>query len=619
MTKALLVCTAALIAGSFTAPLAGQKPTSAPTWTGEVGPLLARSCMNCHRPSQVAPMSLLTYEEARDWAPLIKIMVEERIMPPWHADPRHGDFGNDRRLSDQEIATIARWVDAGAPRGEGEFTPPEFADGWLFAGVAGPPDYVFEFDVPFQIPATGPDVYADVEVQTTHQEDIWVQAVEVRGNSRVVHHSGVNVIRPDGSRDPTGRLAAYTPGKQWDRFPTGSAKLIPAGSKLVFGMHYNTTGAPETDRHRVGVWLARDTINYTIYSTVAADGALKIPPYEPNYESRAEHIFQQDSEITLMKPHMHWRGKDMLYRVVHENGAVDTLLHVPRYDMNWQISYELAKPFPVKAGSKLEVISHFDNSAQNPWNPDPTVQVVWGQESRDEMMEGWFDYRVRRDEPVIPENRRRQPVRGGRAGGDADPVGIWNLKTSLLADKPTKGVRASLLKVEEESGRLSAQITSIRNTFLDVQEFRVTGDQMFVRFGAYAYDLQIEGDQISGTVTSPAGTQQVEGLRQSSMLFVGETPEPFSSTRVGTIGHRTSFAPPPDEPDPVEWLRSRIRSPSDFALIVRDGVAVTFTNPEAFADQLLGYAGKRVDFTGTWVGDKLRIEGIALEGEGHGH
>ena len=288
--------------------------------------------------------------------------------------------------------------------------------------------------------------------------------------------------------------------------------------------------------------------------------------------------------------------------------------------MNWQISYELAEPFMVPAGSKLEVISHFDNSAQNPWNPDPNVQVVWGQESRDEMMEGWFDYRVRRDEPVVPAERRPASVEVGvSGGGGADAVGIWNLKTSLLADRPTKGVRASLLKVEDRGGQLSAQITSIRNTFLDVQEFQISGDRMFVRFGAYRYDLEVDGDEVSGTVSSPAGTQQVEGVRQASMLFVGETPEPFSSTRVGTIGHRTSFAPPADEPDPVGWLRSRVQAPSDFALIVRDGVAVTFTNPEAFSDQLLNYAGKRVDFTGTWVGDKLRIEGIALEGEGHGH
>jgi mono/diheme cytochrome c family protein len=374
------------------------------TWVGGVGDILAESCMNCHRANTVAPMAFTSYEEAHLWAPLIKAVVVEGVMPPWHADPeKSAKFGNDRRLSKEQVEAVVAWADAGAPRGEGEWLAPDLPQSeWLLEAELGPPDFIWRFDEPFEVPAVGADVYTDVVVRTTHDRDIWVQAAEVRGNANVVHHSSARVIRPDGSPDPSGRLAAYTPGKQYDRFPAGSGKLIPAGSEILFGMHYNAAGRIEYDQHAVAVWLVDEgPVEYQIYSRAAADPALSIPPHEPNYRSEAEYVFERDAEITLMKPHMHWRGKDMLYRVVFPDGTKKDLLFVPQYDMNWQISYELAEPLPVPAGSRLEVVAHFDNSAANPWNPDPTLRVVWGEDSRDEMMEGWFDYRVRLDEPAM--------------------------------------------------------------------------------------------------------------------------------------------------------------------------------------------------------------------------
>ena len=187
-------------------------------------------------------------------------------------------------------------------------------------------------------------------------------------------------------------------------FPEGSGKLIRAGSQLRHGLHYHPSNQVETDRSRVAVWLVDNPISHTIHSSVVADPALQIPPHESNYESRGEFIFDVDAEITLMKPHMHYRGKDMTYRAIYPDGTEEILLHVPKYDMYWQISYELAEPIPVPKGTKLEVIAHFDNSTSNPWNPDPTVQVIWGADSRDEMMEGWFDYRVKLDEPIVPDS-----------------------------------------------------------------------------------------------------------------------------------------------------------------------------------------------------------------------
>jgi hypothetical protein len=386
---------------------ADARAQDAPTWTADVGPLMRDKCMNCHRPGEVAPMSLLTYEEVRPWARSIRTMVEERIMPPWHADPAYGVFGNNRRMTQMQVNTISRWVEAGAPRGEGDFTPPEFPEGWLLGGVLGEPDYVFEMEEPFVVPAAGEDINVSIIVPTTHTEDIWVQAAEVRGNSRVMHHNVVSVILPDGSNEPTGRLASATPGKQWDRFPEGAGKLIPAGSKMSFSLHYHPSSEVEEDVSRVAVWLVRQPITHAVHSSVVADPAIDIPPYEASYESRGEFVFETDAEITLMKPHMHYRGKDMRYDLVYPDGRRETILSVPDFDMNWQISYELAQPLPVPAGTRLEVIAHFDNSERNPWNPDPSVRVIWGPDSRDEMMEGWFDYRVELDEPVVPPSARR--------------------------------------------------------------------------------------------------------------------------------------------------------------------------------------------------------------------
>ena len=352
-------------------------------------------------------MSLLTYENVRPWARSIQRMTADRIMPPWHADPQYGEFGNNRRMTQRQIDMIAEWVAAGAPHGPGTYTPPDFPEGWLLGGVLGEPDYVFEMTEPFSVPAGADDINVNITVPTTHPEDIWVQAAEVRGNSRVMHHNVVSVTLPDGTPEPTGRLASATPGKQWDLFPDGAAKFIPAGSTMNFSLHYHPSNANEDDVSRVAVWLVRKPITHAVYSSVVNDPDLVIPPNEPNYESTGEFLFRQDSEITLMKPHMHYRGKDMRYDLVYPDGRRETILSVPEYDMNWQISYELARPLPVPAGTRLQVVAHFDNSATNPWNPDPSVQVIWGSDSRDEMMEGWFDYRVALPEPVIPPSARR--------------------------------------------------------------------------------------------------------------------------------------------------------------------------------------------------------------------
>ncbi len=408
MRKVLVGTLATLVATVGVATLSraslGQSSAeepSVPTWTRDVGPLLADSCMSCHRPGEVAPMSLLSYEEARPWAKSIRQVVRERIMPPWKADPRYGRFSNDRRLTGEQVRTIEEWVSGGAPRGEGDFTSPAFVEGWALSAELGPPDHIFEMEEPYRIPAGGPDQFPHITAPTNHAEDIWARAVEMRGNPRVVHHGSVSAVQPDGSPLYVGNII---PGLHPHILPQGSAKGIPAGSTLQFDMHYHPSGQEEFDRAEVGIWLAQYPITDVVRDGLVRDRQIEIPPYAPNYESVAEMEFDVDAELLSLEPHMHYRGKDMMYEVIYPDGREEILLSVPNYDFNWQLSYYLTEPVPLAKGTKLRVTAHFDNSENNPRNPNPSLKVVYGQDSRDEMMEGWFRYRVKRDEPIIPSH-----------------------------------------------------------------------------------------------------------------------------------------------------------------------------------------------------------------------
>ncbi len=403
MRKALLVAVVSLllIGGWTTLPASGSMPQEGvPSWTDDIGPLMAANCMSCHRPGQVAPMSLLSYDDVVPWARSIRMVVGERIMPPWHADPQWGHFVNDRRLSEDEIGTMMAWIEAGTPRGDGTFTAPTYVDGdWSLAASEGPPDYVFEMDEEWQMPAAGPDIYQHVYISTTHTEDIWLRGLEARGNSRIVHHIDIMAEHPDESR---ALLGIDLPGKPPDFFPEGNAILFPAGAQLRLTMHYHPNGEPQTNRTRVGVWLARSPVQYQVIGDLVTDQTFEIPPYEPNYEHRAEKVFEEEADLLVLNPHMHYRGTDFMFQLVHPDGREETLLYVPNYNIYWQMVYKLTEPIHLAKGAKLRTIGHFDNSANNPWNPNPSVRVIYGMDSRDEMFEGWLHYRRKLEKPVMP-------------------------------------------------------------------------------------------------------------------------------------------------------------------------------------------------------------------------
>lgn len=371
------------------APLPGS-----PTFTRDVAPILYKNCAECHRPGEIGPMSLLSYDEVRPWAKSIHKAVADRQMPPWHADPGYGPFLDERRLSDREIALITKWAESGAPQGDPKDLPqvPKLSTGeWTL----GEPDYIIEFDS-VTIPAEGPDQFKNLIHQTDFPEDKWVTAVEIEPSNRtVVHHVILWQVGEDGTPTPSGWLGAWAAGATERPFPEGTGRLLEKGSRIMADMHYHPSGKEGTDRTRVGLHFADKEVEKELVNLWVINTEFAIPAGDPNYEAHATHTFNQDSIILALTPHMHYRGKDFVYTLTRPDGKKEELLKVSRYDFNWQTTYQFKEPLEVPKGSRIDCVAHWDNSANNPANPDPNKTVRFGNESYDEMMIGFVDYVVK--------------------------------------------------------------------------------------------------------------------------------------------------------------------------------------------------------------------------------
>jgi peroxiredoxin len=382
------------------------------TWAKQVSRIVQDRCQECHRPGQVGPMPLLRYEDALSWSETIREVVQEKRMPPWHANSKHGTFSNDRSLAKQERDTLLAWIDEGCPKGDQADlpAPKKWSEGWTI----GKPDAVFhlpnEVTVPAKAGARG-IAYRYYQVKTSYEEDRWVQAAEARPGAReVVHHIIVQVWdgsafrkrltggrderSSDDARDGIGArmLVAYAPGDMPLVLKPGQAKKLPKGAVLVFQMHYTPDGIERKDRSSVGLVFAKEPPKHEIRTGVVAQRTLLIPPGANNYTAQSKRTFDRDAELFSFMPHMHLRGKDFTYVAVFPDGRKETLLSVPRYDFNWQSSYRLKTPLRLPAGTRIECTAHFDNSADNPNNPDPNKRVMWGDQTWEEMMIGFVDY-----------------------------------------------------------------------------------------------------------------------------------------------------------------------------------------------------------------------------------
>ncbi len=403
------------------------------TYSNQIARIFQDRCVECHRPGQIGPFALQSYDDAVGWSEMIEEVVRDGRMPPWHPDPKFGHFSNDISLTKKEKELIYQWVAAGAPEGNPKDLPPakEYAGSWMMPG--GPDAVFYMTDEPVDVPAEGTVEYRYYVVDPGFKEDKWVQVAECMPDNRgVVHHMIVFLKPPaaddDGAKSGRGaargqasfgQLCGFAPGTRPIVLPTGMAKLIPAGSKLVFQMHYTPNGSPQKDRSAVGMkFCDADTVKYRVATSNAINAFFEIPPGDPNYKVESTRTYGKEVQMLSVFPHMHLRGKDFHYELIYPDGHKETILNMPRYDFNWQTSYIFNEPLKLPAGTTLHCTAHFDNSADNPANPDPSIPVRWGDQTWEEMMIGWFDIAVPKDwdiGDVLPRTGRR-----GRPNADAD-------------------------------------------------------------------------------------------------------------------------------------------------------------------------------------------------------
>ncbi len=505
----------AVVAVAVPAPgvTAASVAPASPTFNHDVAPIFYSKCVTCHRPGEVAPMSLLTYQDARPWASAIKTRVASREMPPWFADPRFSHkLANNNSLTDAQIDTIVTWVDAGAPQGSGTPPPePAFTVGWHHFKNR-PPDAILEIPSAFDVPAEGALPVFTLWSPNPFTEDKFIEAVELRpGAVGAVHHSDVTArtlpagtalgrgrawkdgplvdfvpVYPDGrsynelaragdlvaGESPTdtaarrtalqheafrtsddNRLLFYVPGGGFQEFSPGAVKRISAGNAIAWGLHYTPTGKPENDRHRLGLWFAQTPHSHEVITKrigeahiiegrefVAGTGGNDfptIPPFAGDWKITAITPFGDDVTVYGLWPHMHLRGKDMTFIATYPDGREDVLLHVPRYDFQWQLQYEFVQPVHLPAGSTIKAIGHYDNSIGNKFNPGPSKAVYWSEQSWDEMFNGWMEISV--DRHVIARNAvytigtpANQRVSLRISGGPPGTVAVRNADASTV-------------------------------------------------------------------------------------------------------------------------------------------------------------------------------------------
>ena len=444
----LLVMSLGCVALASAATTSG---TQSVTFNKDVLPVLQKNCQTCHRPGEAAPMSFLSYQSTRPWAKAIKGAVMTKKMPPWFADAHYGKFSNDRTLSQSEIDTLIAWADSGAKEGDPKDAPKpvSFVEGWRI----GQPDIVLSMPTAFAVPASGTIDYQYVIIPTGFTEDKYVQMAEARPGDRSVVHHIIAFIREPGNpwlkdakpgvafapRDEArkaeieaarsgkkGRLegggfggdmlAGYAPGTVPNTMQPGQAKLIKAGSDIVLQMHYTANGKEATDISKVGLVFSKDKPSVRVLSLAATTANFAIPPNDSNYQVDAKIQLQQDSTLVNLLPHMHFRGKDFEYRVVYPTGERETLLKVPNYSFDWQLTYDLATPKLLPAGTIIECTAHFDNSANNKFNPDPTKEVHFGEQTWEEMMFGFFDVAVPVDTTVMDLMRPKKAPAAAHSG-----------------------------------------------------------------------------------------------------------------------------------------------------------------------------------------------------------
>jgi hypothetical protein len=387
--------------------LAAALAPNTPTFNKDIAPILYQNCVTCHRPGEVAPFSLISYTDAKRWAPMIAQATGAHIMPPWKAEPGFGDFADARVLKASQIATLKEWAAAGAPEGDAKDkpAPPKFNEGWPL----GPPDLVIEMPAAASVPAEGNDIYRCYVIPMDLKEDMAIAAVEIRpGNRKVLHHT---IIYTDTSSSHDGRKrataetggASYTcyggpgipqagmmggwaPGATVKRLPEGYARVVPKGADLVVQNHYHPDGKAETDKTTIGIYYQKGPIKEQFFSIPLLQRGLQIPAGESHYRVTTSFTTPIDLEVTSVAPHMHLLGREMKVTATLPNGEVKPMVWIKDWDFNWQGGYIFKEAMPMPKGTRFDVEAFYDNSPSNPRNPStPPKAVGWGEATTDEM------------------------------------------------------------------------------------------------------------------------------------------------------------------------------------------------------------------------------------------
>ena len=439
------------------------------TFTKHISRIINKRCVECHRDGEIAPFALTDYEEVVGWSEMIREVVAEERMPPWHANPEHGNFSNDCRLTGDEKQQIFDWVDNGSPEGDSADLPepPQFAEGW----TAGEPDQIVYMPETYNVAATGTVDYQYYEVDPGWTEDKWIKVAESRPDNRAVVHHILGFIKSgaggaDGFRDGVG--IGWAPGTPPIVFKPGTALHVPAGSKLIFQMHYTPNGTPQQDRSYIGFQFAKpEEVKYLSSGGAAMTPQFRIPAGDNNYQVNSAYEFDRDQLLLSMLPHMHLRGKSFRYTAHYPDGTEEILLDVPRYDFNWQLRYELAEPKLMPKGTEIRCVAHYDNSEDNLTNPDPTIDVTWGDQTWEEMMIGFFT--TREVEEVDFDKLKAKAEEGKKRAEQM----IAQAKTFISAmDKNGNGT-LSLEEVPEQMKGFFDRIDMDKNGEIDASEASV--------------------------------------------------------------------------------------------------------------------------------------------------
>ncbi len=412
------------VAGCLITRATKPKADAKVTYAKDVAKIIQKNCQECHRPGQIGPMPLLSFEDAEGWSAMIREVVADKRMPPWYADSKIGQFANDRSLPEKDRETLLSWIDQGCAKGDDKDMPPAktFSSDWRI----GKPDVIFQMAKEYSVAAEMPRLgipYQYFVIDTNFTEDMWIERAEARPDAaEVVHHIIAFVVPPRKSNepDPPGPpllppivpearkatiLCGTAPGDMPTILPPGYAKKIPKGSKIVLQMHYTPNGKAQKDRSSIGLIFAKKPPTHQILTVPILNVQFAIPPGDANHRvdswgpwdpNSGRNEFLVDAQIISFMPHMHLRGKDFFIEAVYPDGKKEPLISIPRFNFNWQNMYHLAKPFNVPKGAKLHCVAHFDNSTGNASNPDPSRTVRWGDQTWQEMMIGWTDMAVER-------------------------------------------------------------------------------------------------------------------------------------------------------------------------------------------------------------------------------